>query len=382
MKGVVTVEHPGTRLVEHFGDIQDPRIDRTKRHKLLDIMILAICGAICGADDWVAMERFGNAKLSWFSGFLELPNGIPSHDTFGRVFMALDPAEFQCCFISWVGALSELLRGQVIAVDGKALRHSYDNTGGKAAIYMVSAWASQNHMVLGQVKVDEKSNEITAIPKLLRLLDLRGCIVTLDAMGCQKEIADVIVERQGAYVLAVKGNQGVLYRDVVSLFQEAESVDYRFLAHDHYRQINKGHGRIEIRECWTISDPIYLDYLQDLRWKDLRSIVKVTAERRIGEKRETQTRYYITNLAGNAKQLLGAVRDHWSIENSLHWVLDIAFNEDQSRVRKGNGAPNLAILRQIALNLLSQEDTARCGTRNKRLMAGWDERYLLKVLGV
>ena len=376
------MEYPGTKLVEHFGSIQDPRLDRTKRHKLLEIMILAICGAICGADDWVAMEKFGNAKLGWFRSFLELPNGIPSHDTFGRVFAALDPEEFQRCFISWVEALSELVHGQVIAVDGKALRHSYDNAGGKAAIYMVSAWASQNHMVLGQLKVEEKSNEITAIPTLLRLLDLRGCIVTADAMGCQKEVAETIVGRQGAYVLAVKGNQGGLNRDVVSLFQEAESVGYRSLAHDHCRQTNKGHGRIEIRECWTISDPVYLDYLQDLRWKGLRCIVKVTAERRTGGETETKTRYYISSLAGNAKQLLRAVRGHWSIENSLHWVLDIAFNEDQSRVRKGNGAPNLAILRQIALNLLSQEDTARCGIRNKRLMAGWDEHYLLKVLGV
>jgi predicted transposase YbfD/YdcC len=376
------MEHPGTKLSEHFGGIEDPRIDRTKRHKLLEIIILAICGAICGADDWVAMEKFGKAKLGWFRSFLELAHGIPSHDTFGRVFGALDPEEFQRCFISWVEALSELLRGQVIAVDGKALRRSYDNADGKAAIYMVSAWAEQNHMVLGQLKVEEKSNEITAIPKLLRLLDLRGCIVTADAMGCQKEIAEVIVERQGAYVLAVKGNQGGLHQDVVSLFQEAERVGYRSLVHDHCRQINKGHGRIETRECWTISDPFYLDYLKDLRWKDLRCIIKVSAERRVGEERETQTRYYISSLAGNAKQVLRAVRGHWSIENSLHWVLDVAFNEDQSRVRKGNAAANLATLRQIALNLLSLEDTAHCGIHNKRLMAAWDEQYLLKVLAL
>jgi predicted transposase YbfD/YdcC len=376
------VERQRVSLIEHFGGIRDPRLDRRKRHKLLDIIVLAICGAICGADDWVAIEGFGKAKRGWFGSFLELPGGIPSHDTFGRVFAALDSGELQCCFRKWVEALSELLQGQVIAVDGKALRRSYDNTSGKAAIYMVSAWASENHLVLGQLKVNEKSNEITAIPELLRLLDLRGCIVTTDAIGCQKEIAELIVERQGAYVLAVKGNQGNLYRDVISLFEEAEKTGYRLLDHDHYCQTSAGHGRIETRECWTISDPFYLDYLRDLKWKDLRTIVKVTASRHIGEAKEAQTRYYITNLPGNAKQLLRAVRSHWSIENSLHWVLDVAFSEDQSRIRKGNADQNLAILRQIALSLLSQETTVRCGIHNKRLLAGWDEQYLLKVLAI
>jgi predicted transposase YbfD/YdcC len=376
------MDKPATTISEHFGAIRDPRLDRRKRHKLLDILVIAICGVICGAEGWTDIQQFGEAKEEWLRSFLELPNGIPSHDTFGRVFAALDAEEFQRCFMRWVEAISELLRGQVIAVDGKAVRHSYDNAAGKAAIYMVSAWASQNHLVLGQVKVEEKSNEITAIPELLRVLDLRGCIVTVDAIGCQKKVAEIVTERKGAYVLAVKGNQRDLYRDIVSLFEEAEHVGYRLVQHDHYRQTTKGHGRIERRECWTIWEPFYMEYLHDLKWKGLRSIVKVTTERCIGEERQTQTRYYITNLEGNAKALLQAVRSHWSIENSLHWVLDVAFDEDQCRVRVGNAAQNLAILRQIALNLLKQERSAGCGIHTKRLMAGWDHDYLLKVLAV
>ena len=376
------MDKPGTTIREHFGSLRDPRLDRRKRYQLMDIMVIALCGMICGAEDWVAIQRFGKAKEEWLRSFLELPHGIPSHDTFGRVFAALDAEEFQRCFLSWVEAISELVRGQVIAVDGKSLRRSYDHTAGKGAIWMVSAWASQNHLVLGQVKVEEKSNEITAIPKLLRVLDLRGCIVTVDAIGCQKEVAEIVTEREGAYVLAVKGNQRDLYRDVVSLFEEAESVGYHLVQHDHYRQTIKGHGRIESRECWTIQEPSYMEYLHDLHWKGLRSIAKVTTDRCIGEKRQTQTRYYITSLEGNAKALLQAVRSHWSIENSLHWVLDVAFDEDQCRVRVGNAAQNLAILRQIALNLLKQEKTAKVGIHNKRLMAGWDNIYLLKVLAV
>ena len=376
------MDKPGTTIREHFGGLRDPRLDRRKRHQLLDIMVIALCGMICGAEDWVAIQRFGKAKETWLRSFLELPHGIPSHDTFGRVFAALDAEEFQRCFMRWVEAISELLRGQVIAVDGKALRGSCDHKAGKEAIWMVSAWASQNHLVLGQVKVAEKSNEITAIPELLRVLDLRGCIVTVDAIGCQKEVAEIVTERAGAYVLAVKGNQRDLYRDVVSLFEEAESVGYRLVQHDHYRQTIKGHGRMERRECWTIQEPFYMEYLHDLHWKGLRSIAKVTTDRCIGEERQTQTRYYITSLEGNAKALLQAVRSHWSIENSLHWVLDVAFDEDQCRVRVGNAAQNLAILRQIALNLLKQEKTATVGVHNKRLMAGWDNDYLLKVLAV
>ena len=365
-----------------FTDVEDPRIDRRKRHKLIDIIVIAICAVICGADGWVAIEKFGKAKRSWLKRFLELPNGIPSHDTFGRVFARLDPEQFRAAFLRWVRAVFEVTDKQVIAIDGKQLRRSHDKVLGKEAIQMVSAWAEANRLVLGQTKVEESSNEITAIPQLLQILDVAGCLVTIDAIGCQKEIAEMIVDKGGDYLLAVKRNQRQLYEDIVSLFEEARSVAFRHVDHDHYQSVNKGHGRIEIRRCWTITDPIYLDYLRDLKWKKLRTIVKVVGERRIGDKTTVKTRYYISSAEGSAKTFLRAARRHWSIENCHNWVLDVAFQEDNSRVRKGNAAQNLAVLRQIALNLLSQEKTARCGTKTKRLMAAWDESYLLKVLGV
>jgi len=366
---------------EHFADIVDPRVNRTKRHLLLDIIVIAICGVICGADGWVAVETFGKAKEAWLRTFLELPHGIPSHDTFGRVFARLDPEAFQRSFINWVQALSELTEGQVIAVDGKTLRRSHDETLGKAAIHMVSAWATANHLVLGQLKVADKSNEITAIPTLLQLLELNGCIVTLDALGCQTQIAQTIIERGADYVLRLKGNQGTLYAEVQELFAYADSCDFRDIAHDFQKTVNGGHGRIEIRKHWIISEPEFLAYLDpEGHWKDLSSIGRVEAERRNGEQVERETRYYIASLAGDAEEFGSAVRAHWGIENQVHWILDIAFREDESRIRKGHGAQNFAVLRHIALNLLKQEQTAKCGTQTKRLKAGWDTEYLRKVL--
>ena len=366
---------------EHFADIVDPRVKRTKRHLLLDIIVIAICGVICGADGWVAVETFGKAKEAWLRTFLELSHGIPSHDTFGRVFARLDPEAFQRSFINWVQAISELTEGQVIAVDGKTLRRSHDATLGKAAIHMVSAWATANHLVLGQLKVADKSNEITAIPALLQLLELNGCIVTLDALGCQTQIAQTIIERGADYVLRLKGNQGTLYAEVQELFAYADSCDFRDIAHDFQKTVNGGHGRIEIRKHWMISEPEFLAYLDpEGHWKDLSSIGRVEAERRNGEQVERETRYYISSLAGDAEEFGSAVRAHWGIENQVHWILDIAFREDESRIRKGHGAQNFAVLRHIALNLLKQEQTARCGTQTKRLKAGWDTDYLRKVL--
>jgi predicted transposase YbfD/YdcC len=366
---------------EHFADIVDPRVNRTKRHLLLDIIVIAICGVICGADGWVAVETFGKAKEAWLRTFLELPHGIPSHDTFGRVFARLDPEAFQRSFINWVQALSELTEGQVIAVDGKTLRRSHDAVLGKAAIHMVSAWATANHLVLGQLKVADKSNEITAVPALLQLLELNGCIVTLDALGCQTQIAQTIIDRGADYVLRLKGNQGTLYAEVQELFAYADSCDFRDIAHDFQKTINGGHGRIEIRKHWMISEPEFLAYLDpEGHWKDLSSIGRVEAERRNGEQVERETRYYIASLAGDAEEFGSAVRAHWGIENQVHWILDIAFREDESRIRKGHGAQNFAVLRHIALNLLKQEQTAKCGTQTKRLKAGWDTEYLRKVL--
>jgi predicted transposase YbfD/YdcC len=366
---------------EHFNDLEDPRMERTKHHQLLDIIAIAICGVICGADSWVDLELFGRSKEEWLKRFLSLPNGIPSHDTFGRVFALLDPAKFAQCFTSWVKAVSQLTQGQVIAIDGKALRRSHDRANGKSAIHMVSAWASANHLVLGQLKVDDKSNEITAIPELLEVLELSGCIVTIDAMGCQKDIARQIVEQGADYVLALKENQGQLYREVTDTFKSGLGSAFEGLQHDFYQTVGKGHGRIETRQCWVVSEPEVLEYLNEKgAWAGLSSVAMVRSKRVVGDEESVESRYYISSLQGEARQLLEATRTHWEIENCVHWVLDIAFNEDDSRVRQGHAPQNLAVVRHLALNLLKMEQTSKGGVKARRKRAGWDEDYLLKVL--
>jgi len=346
-------QNPTANIMEHFSEIEDPR-RYNKRHLLHDIIVIAICAAICGADDWAAVEEFGRAKQSWLETFLELPHGIPSHDTFGRVFGLLDAEQFQECFIRWIEAVNEVTEGQIVPIDGKKLRRSHDKTLGKDAIHMVSAWATENSVVLGQIKVDDKSNEITAIPQLLDLLALSGCIVTIDAMGCQKEIArKIVVEKDADYVLALKGNQGSLFEDVKGLFDRAQ--ESGFAGCDYHRTEEKGHGRVEVRERWTSSAPEYLACIRNLEdWEGLQTVIMVRAEREEGDKKSAETRYYISSLDSDARQALRAVRGHWEIENKVHWVLDIAFREDESRIRKGNGAQNFAVLRHIALNLLKQ----------------------------
>jgi len=368
-------------IMTHFEALDDPRVERAKRHNLLDSVTIALCAVICGADGWVEIEEFGNAKQTWLATFLAVPNGIPSHDTFGRVFAALDGAQFAACFRGWVAAIAERTAGQVIAVDGKALRRSHDRGAGKGPVHLVSAWACTNRLVLAQLPVTEKSNEITALPALLRMLALEGCIVTIDAMGCQREVAQTIRDEDGAYVLALKKNQGRLHRDVEALCTEALAAPETGLVHDTHRAVDGDHGRSEIRQAWVITDAATLRYRDpDGRWADLSSAGMVQAERRVGTEVSRETRYYISSLAASARTLNDAVRSHWGIENTVHWVLDRAFRADESRVRTGESAHNLAVLRHSALNLLRKEKTARCGITARRLKAGWDHQYLLKVL--
>jgi predicted transposase YbfD/YdcC len=370
-------------LGAHLADLEDPRMDRTRLHRLIDILVIAICGVICGAETWNDIEEWGKTKEVWLRGFLELPNGIPSHDTFRRVFCLLDPQRFQECFVSWIQAAYTVTQGQVVAIDGKTLRRSHDRTAGKAAIHMVSAWAEANRVVLAQTKVDDKSNEITAVPELLEVLELAGCIVTLDALGCQKEFTSAIRAKGADYVLAVKENQGHLHQDIKELFDTEfeQAIPFEGVAHDHCRTVNKDHGRIEIRQCWTISDPEFLNYIRNRDdWEGLRTIAVVRAERRCGDTRTVEHRYYISSLLGDARLLLHATRSHWGIENSVHWVLDVAFREDDSRMRKDNSPQNFAILRHIALNLIRQEHTSKRSVKGKRLKAAWSDDYLQAVL--
>ncbi len=376
-------EHPLGTIWEYFGELEDPRTDYLCAHRLIDILTIALCALICGAETWVDVASFGEEKRAWLQTFLELPHGIPSHDTFGDVFARLDTQQFERCFASWMQAVCELTLGQVIAIDGKTLRRSHDQRAGKAAIHMVSAWASANRLVLGQVKVDDKSNEITAIPLLLDMLDVAGCIVTTDAMGCQKEIAKQVVAKQGDYVLAVKENQPGLYEHIRKLFDYAEKNHYAPVAfYDQCTQHDKDHGRLETRRCSVIADPEYLRYLpNEGKWEGLQTIVKVVYHSRTPDGPAIElTRYFISSLPCDARRLLWAVREHWTIEDNLHWVLDVAFREDDCRVRLDNASENLAILRHIALNLLSHEKTARHGIKGKRLKAGWSQTYLLRVL--
>jgi predicted transposase YbfD/YdcC len=379
--------HSISSLTEHFSIIIDPRVNRTRDHELIDVLVIGLCCFICGGESFYDMEHFGNAKLEWFKTFLKLPNGIPSHDTFNRVFCAMDPRHFLECFISWTQSVRTVIAGEIVALDGKALRRAIDAGAGPRCI--VSAWAEDNGLVLGQLEVDGKSNEITAVPQLLRALELSGCIVTLDAMGCQKKIAREIQEADADYVLALKGNQSVVHEEVKAFLDEtlAEKKKLRpagaplpqAAAHlAEFETIEKEHGRIETRRYY-VSDR--LEWFEGLsEWEGLRSVGMVEAMREIKGQTSVERRYYLSSLPLDAKNFARAVRGHWAIENKLHWVMDVVFGEDQSRARAGYAAQNLATLRRLSLNLLKREKKKR-SVRGKQLDAGWDNAYLLKVLG-
>jgi len=373
-----------TSLWEPFASLTDPRRDHLKAHRLVDILTIALCGVICGADGWSAIATFGREKERWLRTFLALPGGIPAHDTFGRVFARLDPEEFRRCFLTWVRAVVGEPEPQVVAIDGKTSRRSYDRGTGQEALHLVSAWATTSGLVLGQVATDAKSNEITAIPVLLKLLDLEGATVTTDAMGCQTAIATQIVEQGADYVLALKDNHEKLHDRVKRAFTDADRAAGTTLpladlvphtTHD------KGHGRIEQRRCLAIGDPAYLAFIDpDRAWPNLKSVVLVESTRRIGTQVSTEARHYLSSLPADAKALNAAIRSHWGIENRLHWVLDVTFREDDCRVRVGHAPENLAIVRHFALNLLRREPSRRASVATKRLCAALDDTYLHSVL--
>ena len=374
-------EKTGVSLFEHFENLEDPRVERTKFHQLSDIIVIAICAVICGADNWVEIEEFGHAKRDWLEAMLGLPNGIPSHDTFGRVFARLDAEQFEACFMRWVQHLHELTQGQLLAIDGKTVRRSHERRQKQGPLHLVSAWATASRLVLAQTEVAADANEITAIPELLEMLELSGCIVSIDAIGCQKAIAHQITESGADYVLALKQNQPQLHEAVETMFTLEKENGFADVAHDYHQTIEKDHGRIETRRCWVVSDPEFLAYMDhDQAWSQLQSLVMVEAKRQLPESTSHATRYFISSLSPDAKLLLHATRSHWSIENAVHWVLDVAFREDDSRIRKGHAQHNLAILRRLALNLLHREKSAKIGMAAKRKRAGWKTDYLLKVL--
>jgi predicted transposase YbfD/YdcC len=362
----------------YFSFITDPRVERTRAHSFHDILMISICALLCGAESFVEFERFGEAKRDWLAGFLQLPNGIPSHDTFGRVFALLDPRQFSECFANWTRSLRQTFRAEIIAIDGKTLRRSQDRAKGREPIHMVSAWARENGLVLGQRKVDAKSNEITAIPELLRALDLAGCIVTIDAMGCQKPIAREIGQAKADYVLALKGNQGILHGEVECFLQEAQARGFAGVPHDFLETSERGHGRRETRRYWITEEIAWLS--GQAHWEKLRSIGMVESTRENQGQSTTERRFFISSLRADAQSFARAVRGHWAIENSLHWSLDMSFGEDQCRVRVGHAAENFAILRHLGLNLLKADTTKKVGLKAKQKCAGWDHHYLLSLL--
>lgn len=375
--------HPKT-IVECFEQLPDPRMRRTREHRLVDILVIGLCSMLSGGEGFNDMELFGKTKRDWLKTFLKLPKGIPSHDTFNRVFSAIDPHCFLECFVQWVQGICPALGVEVVAIDGKALRRALDD--GNSIPYIVSAWASQTGLVLGQVKVDDKSNEITAIPELLRVLEIKGCIVTIDAMGCQKEIAAQIAAKKADYVLALKGNHATAHEEIREFFTDAVppcatqcAQTVRPETMDFFQTIEKGHGRIETRRYWQSTD---IDWFEDRKlWKNLQSIGMVESIRCVKGKNAIERRYYLSSLPLDAKRFANAVRGHWGVENPLHWSLDVTFREDQSRARAKYAAQNLATLRRIALNLIKKNPLEKVSQRQKRILAALDTTFLQQLLG-
>jgi predicted transposase YbfD/YdcC len=372
-----------TTISEQFEGLCDPRVERTKLHPLINILSIALCGVLSGADDWVAIEAYGQTKQAFLSTFLDLTNGIPSHDTFARVFALLDPEQFQHCFLNWIQRIETLTVGEVIAIDGKRLCGSQARGRGKGPINMVSAWATENRLVLGQRKVADKSNEITAIPTLLEVLSLKDCIITIDAMGCQRQIAERIVAKEADYVLALKGNQPELQQAVSDYFGALLDPKQPAISFAYLRTVDAGHGRIEIRQHWVTDDIAWLPAVTGKPlWPGLCSIGMIQAQRRIGQQVTTFVRYYLASLPADAAQFAHAARAHWQIENQLHWSLDVTLHEDANRTRTDFAPQNLAVLRHIALNLLQQDHSTKDSLKVKRLRAAWDDHYLLKLLSI
>lgn len=369
-----------SNITEYFRSIEDPRIERNKKHLVWDIISLTICAVVCGCETWEEIELYGKEKHDWLSTILQLPNGIPSHDTIRRLFIRLNPEHLQHCFLNWVEAVRESSEGEIVAIDGKSARRTHDRLLDKGPLHMVSAWAHENRLILGQVKTDEKSNEITAIPKLLKLLELNGSIVTIDAIGTQKDIAEAIVEKQADYVLAVKANRPNLHEEVKWFFDDIDldSDEIDGLVYSH-RSVDKDHGRIEIRECVCSEEIEWLKpYVEG--WPKVRTIAMVKATRIIGEKETDECRYYVSSLSPNAELISKAVRAHWGVENSVHWVLDMVFREDESRMRMGNSPENFAILRRMALNLVRRDASSKRSLKGRRKICGWNNQYLENLL--
>lgn len=362
------------------GVVDDPRMQRTRHHSLNDILTIAVLAVICGADGFVQIERFAHAKFKWLKTFLDLPHGIPSHDTLGRVLAALDPDQFERWITQWTAHLARRTQGRVLAIDGKTLRRSFQAAGGKAAIHMINAWCSTNHLVLGQLATDQKSNEITAVPKLLELLDLKGAIVTVDALNCQKATAQKIITGGGDYLMQVKANHQTLHQQLIIDLDEAVLLNFQGMKHDYAQTVDGDHGRIETRRLWCTSEVNWVPGGD--QWAKLTSVAVMECKREvIGGKTSVERRYYISSMAGDdAKAMLAAGRGHWGVENKVHWSLDLSFREDESRIRTGHAAENFSRLRRLSINLLKAETTVKVGLATKRLNCGWDHDYLLKVL--